>query len=161
MAYLCRKHGVPVPEAWRESADLLSLEGKVWRSGSERGAPAARAGRRKPAAQACPGRVDAGCPGAQGGAIKKVVGLQARREAVTVAMAEAGLSRGRACRLIPLWRGTMRYQARAGKRSQENEQLRARLRELADERKRSGYRRLHVLLEREGRQVNVKRVYRI
>ena len=54
----------------------------------------------------------------------------------------------------------MRYQARAGKRSQENEQLRARLRALADERKRWGYRRLHVLLEREGWQVNVNRVYR-
>ena len=80
---------------------------------------------------------------------------------MSLAMAEAGLSQRRACRLIPLWRGTMRYQAKAGKRSQENEKLRIRLRELADERKRWGYRRLHVLLEREGWQVNVKRVYRI
>ena len=80
---------------------------------------------------------------------------------MTLAMAEAGLSQRRACRLIPLWRGTMRYQVKAGKRSQENEQIRIRLRELADQRKRWGYRRLHVLLEREGWQVNVKRVYRI
>ena len=78
---------------------------------------------------------------------------------MTLAMAEAGLSQRRACRLIPLWRGTMRYQVKAGKRSQENEQIRIRLRELADQRKRWGYRRLHVLLEREGWQVNVKRVY--
>lgn len=80
---------------------------------------------------------------------------------MTLAMVEAGLSQRRACRLIPLWRGTMRYQVKAGKRSQENEQIRIRLRELADQRKRWGYRRLHVLLEREGWQVNVKRVYRI
>lgn len=89
------------------------------------------------------------------------MGLQARREAVRLAIAEAGLSRRRACRLIPLWRGTMRYQARAGKREEENQRLRHRLRELAEERKRWGYRRLHVLLEREGWQVNIKRVYRI
>ncbi len=55
----------------------------------------------------------------------------------------------------------MRYQVKAGKRSQENEQIRIRLRELADQRRRWGYRRLHVLLKREGWQVNVKRVYRI
>jgi putative transposase len=36
-----------------------------------------------------------------------------------------------------------------------------RLRELADERRRWGYRRLHVLLKREGWKVNSKRVYRI
>lgn len=76
-------------------------------------------------------------------------------------MAEAGLSQRRACRLIPLWRGTLRYRARAGKRTEENERLRHRLRELADERKRWGYRRLHILLAREGWQVNIKRVYRI
>lgn len=39
--------------------------------------------------------------------------------------------------------------------------LRARLRELAAERRRFGYRRLHVLLVREGWTVNHKRVYRI
>ena len=39
--------------------------------------------------------------------------------------------------------------------------LRQRLRELAAERRRFGYRRLHVLLEREGWQVNHKRVYRV
>lgn len=55
----------------------------------------------------------------------------------------------------------MRYQARPGKRSRENEQLRLRLRELAEQRRRWGYRRLHVLLEREDWRVNVKRVYRV
>ena len=40
-------------------------------------------------------------------------------------------------------------------------ELRERLRELAGERRRFGYRRLTVLLRREGRRVNHKRVYRI
>jgi putative transposase len=40
-------------------------------------------------------------------------------------------------------------------------ELRARLRELAEERRRWGYRMLHVLLEREGQEVNHKRVYRL
>jgi putative transposase len=71
-------------------------------------------------------------------------------------MAEAGLSQRRACRLIPIWRGTLRYVRKPGPRNEENERLRQRLRELADERKRWGYRRLHVLLEREGWQLNIK-----
>jgi len=40
-------------------------------------------------------------------------------------------------------------------------ELTARLRELASERPRFGYRRLHALLRREGRAINRKRVYRI
>jgi putative transposase len=42
-----------------------------------------------------------------------------------------------------------------------NEELRRRLRELAEQRRRWGYRRLHILLKREGWTVNSKRVYRI
>ena len=54
-------------------------------------------------------------------------------------------------------RSSARYQAR---RSGDQE-LRERLRELAGERRRFGYRRLHVWLRREGEQVNHKRVYRL
>ena len=39
--------------------------------------------------------------------------------------------------------------------------LRSRLRELSSERRRFGYRRLHILLEREGWKVNWKKLYRI
>jgi putative transposase len=45
--------------------------------------------------------------------------------------------------------------------AEANERLKVRLRELAEERRRWGYRRLHVLLQREGWTVNSKRVYRI
>ena len=43
----------------------------------------------------------------------------------------------------------------------ENEQLQARLIELAAERRRFGYRRLHALVRREGVQANHKRIYRL
>jgi len=42
-----------------------------------------------------------------------------------------------------------------------DQKLRARLRELANERRRFGYRRLLILLEREGWAVNHKKVYRL
>ena len=48
-------------------------------------------------------------------------------------------------------------QAEAERRSGTEE----RLRELAGERRRFGYRRLHVMLKREGQMVNHKRVYRL
>ena len=82
---------------------------------------------------------------------------QARREAVLVMQVEVELSQRRACGLMELYRATCRYQ----KRRSEDQPLRVRLRELAEERRRFGYRRLQVLLEREGWQVNHKRVYRL
>lgn len=54
----------------------------------------------------------------------------------------------------------VRYQPRAGRYAAANEKLCQRLRELAEERRCWGYRRLHVLLKREGWTVNSKRVYR-
>jgi len=55
----------------------------------------------------------------------------------------------------------VRYQQQPTRFAAANERLRNRLRELAEQRRRWGYRRLHVLLEREGWVVNSKRVYRI
>ena len=69
-----------------------------------------------------------------------------------------GLSERRACRLVEIGRSTLRYCPR--KRGDEAP-LRDRLRELAAERPRFGYRRLHVLLRREGVIVNHKRVERL
>jgi putative transposase len=58
-------------------------------------------------------------------------------------------------------RAMVRYRPRGTRFAEANQRLRARLRELAEERRRWGYRRLHVLLKREGWKVNSKRVYRI
>ena len=67
------------------------------------------------------------------------------------------MSERRACRLVGMERTSWRYQPR--KRRLEG--LRERLRSLAGERRRFGYRRLTVMLRREGWAVNHKRVYRL
>jgi putative transposase len=81
----------------------------------------------------------------------------ARREAVQEAVEELGLSQRRACRLVGIPRSVARYEPRCT----EPVGLRQRLRELAAERRRFGYRRLGILLRREDFAVNHKRVYRL
>jgi putative transposase len=76
---------------------------------------------------------------------------------VTYLVTHHGISQRRACRLAQLRRATMRYQARP----HDQTALRERLRALAQERPRFGYRRLTVLLRREFGAVNHKRVYRL
>jgi putative transposase len=81
----------------------------------------------------------------------------AKREAVAHVRSAFELSERRACRIIGCVRMTVRYCSR---RPLDTE-LRERLRALAHERRRFGYRRLHVLLRREGFIVNHKRLFRI
>jgi putative transposase len=64
----------------------------------------------------------------------------------------------RACRLAGVSRTVLGYEP---KPNAENEGLTARMIELAHERRRFGYRRLHVLLRREGVHANHKRVQRL
>lgn len=80
-----------------------------------------------------------------------------QRAAVTYVQQCFGFSQRRACRLVGVVRATVRYQGRP----RADEPLRSRLRELAAQRPRFGYRRLHVLLRREGIRVNHKRVARL
>src|SRR6202140_1725087 len=106
--------------------------------GSERDSAAAPGGGRERTAEEDRGAAGAGPGRAEGGAGKKVVGPRAKREAVRVVREQAGLSERRACGLIGMHRGSWRY-----RRKERNEAaLRARLRELAGERPRFGYRRL-------------------
>ncbi len=81
----------------------------------------------------------------------------ARREAVAYLAAAFDMSERRACRVVGVDRTSVRY---AGARP-DDAVLRGRLKELAAERRRFGYRRLHVLLKREGHAVNRKRVQRL
>lgn len=81
----------------------------------------------------------------------------AKKTAVSYAQEKYALSERRACRLLKLSRTTKR---RAVSTSSD-EWLRARLRALAEERRRFGYRRLHTMLKREGVCVNHKRLRRI
>lgn len=63
----------------------------------------------------------------------------------------------RACKAIPVRRSTYHYRSRRP----EQAALRKRIREIAETRTRYGYRRIHVLLRREGWPINAKRVYRL
>jgi putative transposase len=72
-------------------------------------------------------------------------------------MKQHGISERRACRLTGLARSTQRRKPQALIEDGVTE----RLKELARERQRFGYRRLTALLRREGRQVNHKRIYRL
>jgi putative transposase len=80
---------------------------------------------------------------------------------VKIFSAAADCSERHACGQLEVLRAMVRYRPRESRFAEANEQLRVRLRQLAEERRRWGYRRLHILLEREGWQVNSKRVYRI
>jgi putative transposase len=81
----------------------------------------------------------------------------ARKAAVARLVEQHGLSQVRACRLVGLNRSSMNYRPRRP----DDSLLRQRLRELAAERRRFGYRRLGWLLEREGHVLNRKKLYRL
>jgi len=70
--------------------------------------------------------------------------------------ARTSLSERRACQLLGLSRSVLHYASQ-----RHDDGLQARLVELAGERRRFGYRRLHILIEREGFEVNHKRVHRL
>jgi putative transposase len=80
-----------------------------------------------------------------------------RRAAVTWLRERYAFSERHACRLIGIGRASARYRPGRG----DDADMRARLRVLATERPRFGYRRLHALLRREGIVVNHKRVARL
>jgi len=81
-----------------------------------------------------------------------------RRQVVTHLLAAFSQSSARrACRLVRLSRSRWQYRSRRG----DDAPLRTRLRELAAAKPRWGYEQLHVLLRREGRVVNHKKVLRL
>ena len=81
----------------------------------------------------------------------------ARREAVAHLCEAHEVSQRRACRAIGVERTSVRYRHRRG----DDGAVRSRLRELAAVRRRFGWRRLHVLLAREGIHVNHKKLRRL
>ena len=73
------------------------------------------------------------------------------------AIQERGYTQRRACRLVGLEPKTYRYATRRP----DDAVLRQRLKDLASQRRRFGYRRLHLLLRREGLVLNRKKLYRL
>lgn len=73
------------------------------------------------------------------------------------AIEDKGYSQRRACDLVGMAPRVFRYKSNRP----DDAGLRERLRALSSERRRFGYRRLHLLLKREGVEVNWKKLYRI
>ena len=86
-----------------------------------------------------------------------MVGPAAKREAVAHLRSVLEMSERRACSLVAADRTMVRYRSRRP----PDCALRARLRELANQRRRFGYRRLFVLLRREGEPSGINRIYRL
>ncbi len=81
----------------------------------------------------------------------------ARRVAADYLQSDYDVGVTRACGLIGISRSSYRYQSCRG----DDAPLRTAIRQKAQERKRWGYRRLQVLLQRDGYMDNHKRIYRI
>src|SRR6056297_2379288 len=146
-----------VPQARDQRCDVLQLAPQVWRHGSRRCQAAEGARGRELEAEEDAGRTDDGCRHAERDARKKLLRPGSRRKAVDWAMNEKNYSQRRACALAGI---DPRVYRRRSARPADAE-LRKRLRDLSSERRRFGYRRLHILLKREGWEVNWKKLYRI
>ena len=81
----------------------------------------------------------------------------AKREAVAHLRNVLQMSERRACNLVAADRKMIRYRSRRP----PDVELRARLRDLANQRRRFGYRRLFILLRKQGEPSGVNRIYRL
>lgn len=81
----------------------------------------------------------------------------AKRSAVAHLRTVLEVSERRACTIMEVDRSSVRYRSKRP----DDGPLRARLRELADQRRRFGYRRLHVLLRQDGYALNRKKTQRL
>jgi transposase InsO family protein len=81
-----------------------------------------------------------------------------RRTAVKSLVEQGKCSKRCACRLVKISRSVATY---AFKRADEEKELVERIKELAHQHRRYGYRRITSLLQKEGKRINHKRVYRL
>ena len=149
-ADVCRRHGVSDATFYNWKARYGGLEvSEAKRLNGD--------GERERSAEQASGRCDARQRGAEGSPDKKMVTPAGKREAVAHLRSAFDMSERRACRTIGCVRMMVRYRSCRP----DDTDLRLRLRALAHERRRFGYRRLHVLVRREGFRVNHKRLFRL
>ncbi|MGA1764562.1 MAG: IS3 family transposase [Ilumatobacteraceae bacterium] len=133
------------------------MEGEVWRHGAVGSQAAEGARGRERQAEAAAGGGDAGQQGLERPAFKKVVTPAGRREAVAHLEERHEMSERRACSILGVDRSSVRYLHRRP----DDAELRAALRQTAETHRRFGYRRLHVILRRDGHVLNRKRTQRL
>lgn len=81
----------------------------------------------------------------------------AKREATAHLQKAYAVSQRRACSVLKIDRSSMRYRRRRA----DDGPLRAKIREVASERRRFGYRRVHLMLKRQGLIMNLKKLRRL
>jgi putative transposase len=86
-----------------------------------------------------------------------MVGPAAKREAVAHLRRVLEMSERRACTIVAADRKMIRYRSRRA----ADVELRTRLRDLANQRRRFGYRRLFILLREQGEPSGINRIYRL
>src|SRR5215475_10043456 len=133
------------------------MESQVRRDGGFRRPAAEGARGREHQAEEAIGRGDTRQRDVAGCGRKKMVTPAARREAAAHLHQVYRVSQRRACQAIGADRSSVRYRCRRP----EDGLLRSRLREIAAVRRRFGYRRLHILLQREGIELNHKKLRRL
>jgi putative transposase len=79
-----------------------------------------------------------------------------KREAANKAMSKYDISQRRACKLVSVDPKTVRRE-----REPDNPHIRKRMRDLASQRRRFGYRRIELMLAREGIIMNQKKLRRL
>ena len=87
-----------------------------------------------------------------------MVGPKEKRAVMTYLRKEHKISERQACKIVQLCRSSGRYQI---KKASDEDELCRRIKLIAEEKRRFGYRRIGYLLLREGYKINHKRVYRL
>lgn len=90
--------------------------------------------------------------------IAKIASPQAKREVVQIVMTERAMGVTRACGLVGISRSLFQYESR---RKVADEDLTGRMMVIAAQKRRYGYRRIHVPLRREGWLANHKHIWRL
>src|SRR5580704_15392087 len=140
-----------------QRGDVLQLAQEVWWADAVRDEAAEAARRGEPAAEEAGRRPQPGQGDAAGRDPPENMKPVRQREMVDHVRTAWQVSIRRACRALPVGRSSYHYCSRRAGQAP----LSKRIKEIAETRVRYGYRRIHVLLCREGWQVNVKRVCRL
>ena len=161
-ADVCREHGISSATFYKWKARFGGLEVsdarklKALDRASVRHWPEDNGEGEREAEEAA-GRSDARQRDAEGCRRAKVVTPAARREAVAHLCTAHRVSQRRACSVLSVDRSGLRYQSVRP----DDADLRKAMKAVAAERRRFGYRRVHVMLERKGWQVNQKKLRRL
>jgi putative transposase len=160
-AEVCRKHGISSATFYKYKARFSGLDvseaqrlkaldraiARHWFEGNGEG---------ERQAEEAPGRGDAGPGDPEGCRFKKMVAPDAKRKAVAHVVTVHGVSQRRACEVLEVDRSSIRYRNIRPDAAAEREAMKA----VAAERRRFGYRRIHIMLERQGIVMNLKKLRR-